>query len=263
MDGVSLNVSNALTGEKMIMISKLPWTSAASIYQIIMTLLGHRPCRRVDLRHEKGDAVLAVDDIRPSARLHLKCVVTEMVTEEMRTEILARLYAMETQTEGVLTFFRSLSEAERDDKHIVTAAVAQHPDCLEHASSVCRDDEELLLPLVQKEGYIIHYGGPNAGNSRQLILAALEEDGNNLDWIPQWARDDEEIVLAAVKSEPTAWIYASERCQRDRTIAIAAVTKDLRVVHRLPLCLRDDEEIQRIVASHGTPHATDSFVTSA
>ena len=118
-----------------------------------------------------------------------------------------------------------------NDKNIIIAALKSgRINALEYASDELKNDREILLVAVTKNGLALEYASKELKNDREIVLAAVKQDCWGPPFALQYASDelknDREIVLAAVNQNGLALKYASNELKNDREIVLVSVTKD-------------------------------------
>lgn len=124
------------------------------------------------------------------------------------------------------------SEALRDDKGLVLAAVQHDGAALEYVSSRLCDDYEVVLTSVKGNGAALKWASTRLQDNYDIVYAAIKSRhyGRSGAFTPlQYAskrlRDNKEIVEAAVSIFPNsgyAFSLASERLRGDKSIALRA-----------------------------------------
>ena len=98
---------------------------------------------------------------------------------------------------GVLQFS---SERLRNDKDVVLNAVEKNGVCLQFASDNLKNDREIVLIAVQNDGQALEYASDNLKNDREIVLIAVQDKGEIIDYVSQILKNDYEIILCSVRS---------------------------------------------------------------
>ena len=95
----------------------------------------------------------------------------------------------------------------RDDIDVVRAALSYDVRSIYYASERLRNDEELMIEVVQKSGRALQYVSEIRMN-RRIVLAAVRQDGMAIQYAFQELWNDEEIVSEAIEQNPDVidWI---------------------------------------------------------
>jgi hypothetical protein len=83
------------------------------------------------------------------------------------------------------------------------------------ANDQLRDDKEVVLAAVRKDGYSLYYASDRLKNDKNVVLTAVENDidGHALCWASSTMTNDIEIILKAVEKHKHALQYASKIVQ--------------------------------------------------
>ena len=134
---------------------------------------------------------------------------------------LKREYSKRKEGKKVEEITREDVIAHAEDKEYLLKVVADKETApfLEFATEALRDDKEIILTAVKKEGQALYYA------SEKL-------------------RDDREVVLEAVKNKGLIYKYASKRLRADKELAIEAIHNDKRAYSYVVEELKEDESIK-------------------
>ncbi|MGO0305516.1 DUF4116 domain-containing protein [Endozoicomonas acroporae] len=141
----------------------------------------------------------------------------------------------------------------KNDREVVTTAVASYPSALAFAGRKFQADRELVKGAVRNDGESLEFASPELKDDEDIVLAAVENNGRALEYASPELKDDEDIVLAAVVNNGKALEYASERLKADRTIVTAAVKNFGCALFLADKQFRDDPDIVRLAVSDHHP----------
>ena len=96
------------------------------------------------------------------------------------------------------------------------------PVNLKNASEKIKNDKEVILEAVKKDGASIFYASQELRADREIVLEAVRTYSYALSYASQELQNDKEIVLEAVKHSRLALEFASQRLQNDPDILRAA-----------------------------------------
>ena len=117
------------------------------------------------------------------------------------------------------------SNALKNDKEVVLAAVSNWGSALQFASYFW-NDKDVLLAAVQTDGEALEWADDELKNDKEVVLAAVQESGKALQWASKEMKHEKEVVLTAVQEWAFAMKYASDALQNDREIlSWASLTK--------------------------------------
>ncbi|KAG2382410.1 hypothetical protein C9374_005612 [Naegleria lovaniensis] len=72
-----------------------------------------------------------------------------------------------------------------------------------------RDDEEIMLEIVQRNGWFLEYASLALKHNKRVVLAAVKQRGCTLIHASHTLRDDREVVLNAIQQDGYALSFAS------------------------------------------------------
>ena len=102
-----------------------------------------------------------------------------------------------------------LSEELKDDKEVVIKNVQKDGISLVFASERLKNDRDVVAEAIKENPESIKYGGPDIINNKEIFLEILKKDG----WLIRYAspdlKNDKEVILAALKKSEFALDHAS------------------------------------------------------
>lgn len=114
----------------------------------------------------------------------------------------------------------------KNDVQVVTAAVQQNCESLQFASERLRNDEQIILPMVnRKTAKILKFIGQELNRDRQFIMKCINQYAWSLEHLSYEWKDAKDVVLAAVnKSCGACLAFASDRLRNDREFVMLCIT---------------------------------------
>lgn len=106
-----------------------------------------------------------------------------------------------------------------------------------------KDDEDIVLALVAKQGYCLYYASDRLKDEKDIVLTAVHRDGEYLQDASDRLKDDKEIVLEAVSTSWEALAHASKRLKDDKDVVLKAVLNNANALRYGSDRLRNDKEI--------------------
>lgn len=121
-----------------------------------------------------------------------------------------------------------VSDELRNDREVVLAAIAFHPENFYHASNELRADREIVLAAVVGDPINLEFASNELRADREIVMVAVQQKGFDfqngmvLRYASDELRDDVEVVFAAIRTNPCAIYWASHRLQNDPEVMRAA-----------------------------------------
>ncbi len=84
-----------------------------------------------------------------------------------------------------------------------------------------KDDKLFLVNLITNvygAEFILKYVSDVFKNDKELVLLSVKKNGNVLEYASDALKNDKEIVVEAIKNDPSAFQYASEKLKNDSDI---------------------------------------------
>ncbi|WOG30415.1 DUF4116 domain-containing protein [Endozoicomonas sp. 8E] len=159
------------------------------------------------------------------------------------------------------------SQQVRNDKSLVLATLARHPDNLKYASEELKSDEVVVMAAVTKKGSSLQYASqklqdnyeivmaavnrhssylklasPRLRDNYEIVMFAVSQDGICLEYASPRLRDNEEIVRAAVADFSGPMSYASERIRSDKKIIKNLIAVNINILQNVRKTLLNDRE---------------------
>ena len=134
--------------------------------------------------------------------------------------------------------FANTKVSERDK---VKEKLKHYPYLLAYADDKYKDDEELVLLAIKKNGRILKYASERLQNNEKLVNIAVGTNGAALAYASERLKDDDDIVSMAIDSYGTYLQYASKRLQDDDDIVMDALRSNGANLQYASERLRDDK----------------------
>ena len=107
------------------------------------------------------------------------------------------------------------------------AAVMQNGggQALKFASEALRNDKEVVLAAVKQNGYALHFASEKLKNNKDFVLDCIKQHphfsytiGRLTSTISKQLSNDKDVIMAAVNNYGLALEYASERLKDDKKL---------------------------------------------
>ena len=134
-----------------------------------------------------------------------------------------------------------------DKKKVLAAVNFSIGDKLEYASDALRNDKEVVLAAVKLDGRALKYASADLKNDKDVVLAAMKQNGWALCWAGDDLRNDKVIVLAAVKQHGIILFYASADLKNDTDVVLAAVKQNGMALKFASAKLKKDPDIRKLL----------------
>lgn len=104
-----------------------------------------------------------------------------------------------------------------NDRDIVMKAISaqRSNDNLKFTSNALKDDKDIILAAVKNAGSLLQYASERLKNDPEIIKAALTQNGWSLQFLNNAARDNRDYVQTAIAKHPDALYFASPRLQKE------------------------------------------------
>ena len=120
-------------------------------------------------------------------------------------------------------------------------ATEQNPKAISFFDESIRHNDELMLPLVEKDGSLLKDASPTLQDNEELVKKALENRGSLMDVSPR-LRDKEDVVLIAIEHNVDALKYASSRLKKDKDFVEEAISIRPESFKHIDSSLRNDKD---------------------
>ncbi|GBR75752.1 hypothetical protein NO2_0395 [Candidatus Termititenax persephonae] len=172
--------------------------------------------------------------------------VLQYASETLRGDKELALLAIEKVSEydSISNLVRSLSPELLDDRDVMLAAmnINKNGSLLKYASETLRGDKELALLAIEKAivcvDDLVSSLSPELRNNREVILAAVSKDGYALKYASETLRGDKELALLAIEKSATTPLLTlikslGQELRNDREIMKLAISKNLNNIYYL------------------------------
>ncbi|WP_257265081.1 DUF4116 domain-containing protein, partial [Endozoicomonas sp. ONNA2] len=112
----------------------------------------------------------------------------------------------------------------KNDREVVTTAVASYPCALAFAGRKFQADRELVKEAVRNHWESLEFASPELKDDEDIVLAAVENNGKALEYASERLKADRTIVTAAVKNFGCALFLADKQFRDDPAIVRLAVS---------------------------------------
>eukprot|EP00405_Crypthecodinium_cohnii_P009380 CAMPEP_0206433606 /NCGR_PEP_ID=MMETSP0324_2-20121206/8630_1 /ASSEMBLY_ACC=CAM_ASM_000836 /TAXON_ID=2866 /ORGANISM="Crypthecodinium cohnii, Strain Seligo" /LENGTH=676 /DNA_ID=CAMNT_0053899897 /DNA_START=118 /DNA_END=2148 /DNA_ORIENTATION=+ len=132
--------------------------------------------------------------------------------------------------EEELQNYRIASEELRSYKPTALALLPHFPHFLQYCSPGLRDDREVALTAVEKDGQALQHASEALRGDKDVVLLAVGKNGQALEHASEALRGDKDVVILAVGKNGQALQHASEALRGDKEVVIVAVRMDVRAL---------------------------------
>lgn len=139
-----------------------------------------------------------------------------------------------------------VSDALKNNKKIVVAAVKQDGMALEYASDELKNDRYVLLESVKQNWRALQYASDNFKNDNQVVLAAIKGNGLAFQYASERLKNHRRVVLTAIKQDGNALEYASDNLKNDRETVLTAIKQNGLALQYASDDLKNDSEMKLI-----------------
>lgn len=123
---------------------------------------------------------------------------------------------------------------ENSTKEEVLFAVKDNGDLLEQASSVLKNDPDVVLAAISNQPLAIEFASDAIRDNLDIMMKAVEGDGWALEFASERLKNEPRLVLAAIKKDIYAFKYASSDLQQNPDFIIDALKIDINLINVLP-----------------------------
>ena len=136
--------------------------------------------------------------------MNLLDVISMMGRERSKEKVIHLIHENGERCDTILQYAPHF----RDDIDVVRIALSYDVRSIYYASERLRNNEELVIEVVQKSGRALQYVGTAIRLNRRIVLAAVRQDGMAIQYAFQELWNDEEIVSEAIEQNPDVidWI---------------------------------------------------------
>lgn len=138
------------------------------------------------------------------------------------------------------------SDALKDDKEVVLAALQNQPLALSCVSSRLQNDREVILAALRghlpTHGSLLYLASEQLRGDREVVGAAVRQGGSSLAFASRDLWGDRELVLEALQTAPWLFSRISEALRADREVVRLAVRADKSLLRFASAELRSDPE---------------------
>jgi len=77
-------------------------------------------------------------------------------------------------------------------------------------------DREIVYEAISRNAHSLEYASDDLKNEKELVLLAVKKDGTSLKNAPMKFRADKQVVMEAVKQTANAFRYASDELRHEK-----------------------------------------------
>jgi hypothetical protein len=129
-----------------------------------------------------------------------------------------------------------------DDVVKMIHRVSKDGYALEDASEALKNTKEVVMAAVRKDGRSLLFASEELKKTKEVVMAAVKQDGEALYYTDSF-KDDFGIVSAAVASNGCALEYASERLKNNKEIVMKAISQNGEAVMFASEDLKNNQDI--------------------
>lgn len=113
---------------------------------------------------------------------------------------------------------------------------------LEEASEALKNTKEVVMAAVRQDGRALLFASEALKKTKEVVMAAVMDNGETLYYADSF-KDDFDVVSAAVASNGLALQYASERLKNDKEIVMKAISQNGEAVMFAAEDLKNNQDI--------------------
>lgn len=137
------------------------------------------------------------------------------------------------------------------DPDIMQLILAQEPSRLERASPWVKDNRDLVLGVIRRNGFLLEFASERLQNDPELRLIATLTSPLYLNNTPEF-KDDRDMVLTLVHKNGMALEYVSERLKNDMEVVVTALKSNgLSIFYAPPWVMKDFGMVMTAIYSNG------------
>lgn len=129
----------------------------------------------------------------------------------------------ETNSSTAREWLRKAPECAREDRDLVLAAVSKDGLSLLYASPLIKSDREVVIKAVSNNGLALQFASAELRGDRTVVLAAVADNGIALSHASVELQADHQVVMAAVSETGLALQHAGPNLRSDREVVLAAL----------------------------------------
>lgn len=152
----------------------------------------------------------------------------------------------ETNSSTAREWLRQAPDCAREDRDLVLAAVSKDGLALLYARPMIKADREVVIKAVSNNGLALQFASAELRGDRRVVLAAVADNGVALSHASEELQADHEVVLAAVSETGSALQHAGPNLRADREVVTAALRASSRSLRFAAPELRSDLALLRI-----------------
>ena len=111
---------------------------------------------------------------------------------------------------------------------------------LRFASIKLRDNKDLVMKIVQKQGKVIEFASERLKNDFEISMLAVKNDGLALAFLSKEMQNNFEVVKEAVNQNGLALLFASQRLKEKEEIVLSAILNNSASLSYAGKKFRDD-----------------------
>ncbi len=193
--------------------------------KVLDLLFAHR--MRLERLEDFASFMLAVPGLPDNARRFAQDNQLIRATDgETRLEVFRFLLQKQAINRMSENFLEAVGPPAECDKEIVAMAITRWGQTIAYANKALRADKKLVLLAISGPGGCGHnlkFASTELKDDLEVALEAVRKDGAALEHVSRRLRNDRRVVSAAVKSSGWALEFASKQLRADREIVLSAV----------------------------------------
>ncbi|WP_257287331.1 PEP/pyruvate-binding domain-containing protein [Endozoicomonas sp. SESOKO2] len=223
--------------------------------------------RRELLHHllllDAQSAIPLVDDVYPDLRDQYYVIKPSSYSYRLEFDV-SPGQSLSEDKEKVRNFFlknglKYACQKARNDKNLVLAIIAVHPDNLKYVSEELKSNKEVVLAAVAQEGNLLEYASLGMKDNDEVVMAAIANYPGAFEYASHRIRSDKnmikiliaddfthlryaglrvfydrEYMLDLIEENPQAFEYAAYRLQEDQDFIDSAIQRNSEVVKYIP-----------------------------
>ncbi|WP_422452355.1 DUF4116 domain-containing protein [Endozoicomonas sp. ALC066] len=118
------------------------------------------------------------------------------------------------------------SQRIRNDKDLVIATLARHPDSLKYVSEELQNVAEVVMHTITKDGCYLQYASPTLQDDEKVVIAAVTNSSGALKYASERIRSDKNIIKTLIAINVNNLIYVNKTILEDPEYMLDLIAKD-------------------------------------
>lgn len=201
---------------------------------------------------EKKDAVVITNNEHIISKINKKSKIRVLRVKEVKGLEFKNAIVIDDDLDNnsrYIAYTRSLNDliiyrnVVKDEEEILLEEIEKDGSALEKASNYLKNDKDFILQAIEKNDECFLYASDELKNDKEFMSQLIQRDSLYLLYASETLKNDKDLVLKAINNNPMSLLFASDNIKNNKEIVFKAIEKNPWSLAFASENLKNDQEL--------------------